>query len=75
MEMYLIIWLAVAAIILVGGTFLAGFRDDKDFDSFDQVSGCFVLAVAWPVFLVIVLCLAPFYGIFLLGRKVKQISQ
>ena len=69
MNILLIIWLAVIALVIIIGLFWAGY--DKTIPSWekeDLIGGVLILAISWPLFLIMAVCAIPFYSIYWLGK-------
>lgn len=72
MEVIFIIWAVVSALIIGGSVFYAGYDKRDSFDTENFIFNSIFLAMLWPFLVFFVLCVAPFYGIYLLGKHLAS---
>lgn len=73
LDLFLYIWTIVGVIIAIIGTFMTGYQKDNS-DPVEDVMGFIVLAVMWPLLIIIGMMVAPFYLILKLGSMARKRS-
>jgi len=80
MEVLLYLWVISGIVITIGAIFFAGYRQDiSTWDRESFIKNTVILAFGWPFILpfgiIFVITIAPFYGIYRLGKYFSTTSK
>ena len=70
MDVFICFWLVIGFIIAIGGCFFAGYSDEYEKD--EMAFAAIFLALVWPAIIMMVLIVAPFYGIYKRGDYLRN---
>lgn len=70
MEWYFILWIVIGILVIVSGVFYAGFTDDYNSDQVIFSSIVVALLLPFLICIAILILIAPFAGIYYLGRYI-----